>query len=82
MKLTGVEVPVAELEKAEPSKVLVVIFDEHGTRKIYKVDRESIPTDESFLRVTAATANAEPSQGGCWVRISGNGMVWQNPCPY
>lgn len=82
MKLTGVEVPVDSLNNLEPHSVLVVISDENGRIRMVKVDHDSIPTGESFLRVTAHASNPEQLQGGCWVRIPGDGMEWKDPCPY
>lgn len=80
MKLTGIEVPVETLDNIEPDTVLVVISDENGGIRVVKVDHDSIPAGESFLRVIGNANDAQP-QSGCWVRSNG-GMVWKDPCPY
>lgn len=81
MKLTGVEVPVATLSKIEPNTVLVVLSDDKGETRVIKVDRDSIPTGESFLRVSSNTPDDGQPQAGCWIRINGY-FIWVDPCPY
>ncbi|MBK8533876.1 MAG: hypothetical protein IPL59_01405 [Candidatus Competibacteraceae bacterium] len=81
MKLTGVEVPVETLDNVDPDTVLIVISDENGGIRVVKVDHDSIPASESFLRVTANASNPGQPQAGCWVLVSGK-MVWMDPCPY
>lgn len=81
MKLTGVEVPVATLEKIEPNTVLVAISNDKGEVRVVKVDHHSIPTGESFLRVSPNTSDEGQPQGGCWIRINGL-IIWADPCPY
>jgi len=74
MSLTGVEVNVSAddlLKKLPPSTVIAVISDDKGQIRTVKVDHDSIPKGESFLKVA----------GGCFVRINGQ-LVWVNPCPY
>ena len=71
MKLTGVEVPTETLFKLPPNTVIAVISDDKGEIRKVKVDHDSIPKGESFLKVA----------GGCFVRINGQ-LVWVNPCPY
>ena len=81
MTLSGVEVPFAMLNHVEQNTVYVVISDENGDKKIYKVDHDSIPADEPLLRVSASTLESgAQTQSGCWVRNNG-GMVWKDPCP-
>lgn len=71
MQLTGVEVSDKSLENIPPNTVLMVISDDKGAVKIVKIDLDSMPTNESLLRV----------KGGCWVVINGK-LVWKDPCPY
>lgn len=71
MRLTGVEFSDKSLENIPPNTVLMVISDDKGAVKIVKIDLDSMPTNESLLRV----------KGGCWVIINGK-LEWKDPCPY
>lgn len=71
MKLTGVAVPSETLSKIEPNTALMVISDENGKISVVKIDRKSIESGESLVRVA----------GGCWLPYNG-GYKWYNPCPF
>lgn len=71
MKLTGVEVPSETLFKLPPNTFIAVISDDKGEMRTVKVDRDSIPENESLLGVAS----------GCFIRINGQ-FVWVDPCPY
>ncbi|HRD50389.1 MAG: hypothetical protein JNK95_10680 [Candidatus Competibacter sp.] len=79
--MTGVEVPFETLSKIEPNTVFIVISDEKGVVKIVKVNHNSIPIGEPFLRVSPNSSDTGQPQGGCWVRINGL-VIWMDPCPY
>ncbi len=79
MQLTGVRVPSSVLSQPmAPNTVLVAISDEKGAVDVIQINKDSIPKNESFVRVIASE---NQPQSGCWVRINGN-YVWKDPCPY
>ncbi len=93
MKLTGVEIPFRSPFTLEPNTVLAVISDQDGVIRMVKIDKESIPDDEVFLRAKTNTDTAvySPEQqlsfggekakrsGGCYVRL-GDMVIWTDPC--
>jgi hypothetical protein len=83
VNLTGVEVTCDALFKLQPNMVLAVISDKDGLIRIIQIDHNSIPQDQSFLRVAPQKTPATKARKktGCFVRTNG-WLEWVDPCPY